>query len=101
MEIWPTTSATASWPLEADVDLADATAQVFLDGAWHDMTWSGAATHDVDAGTWTRTARLLVRGAEADDGQLVTDADDKPQVRAVVDGETLVTRSTLSFAVHA
>lgn len=97
MDIRPDTVELAKWDVSADVDLATATADAYIGGSWQALTWVGAATSA--SGTWTRTASLIVRGANGASGVQVTSST-VPDIRVKVSGETIVRPSTTRFTVH-
>lgn len=94
MDIWPDTLEQAKWTFTADVDLASATAEVYLGAAWRSLTWTGAAT---GTGPYTRVAQVLVAGANPSSGIKVTEADSQPLLRVTVGGEVLERRSSRRF----
>ena len=99
MDLYPDTLVLANWDVTTDVDLASATAEVYLASAWHALTWTGAATHT--GTTWTRTGQILVSGTTPATGVKPTTADYDPLVRVTVGGEVIVVKSTTRFSIRS
>jgi hypothetical protein len=97
MDIYPSTLEDAKWTVTSDVDLATATAEVYVGGSWHALTWTGAAT---GTGPYSRIGKLRVEGADATGGVEVTAADARPLTRVTVGGETIVRSSSGRFYVR-
>lgn len=97
MDIYPDTLEDAKWTITSDVDLATATAQVYVGGSWQTLTWTGATT---GAGPYSRIGKLRVQGASATGGVAVTAADSRPLTRVTVGGETIVRSSSGRFYVR-
>ena len=98
MDIYPTTSEFAHWTITADVDLTTATAEVFLEGEWRAMEWVDAGTEA--NGTWTRTARIRVAGADAPAGLVITGSV-RPEYRISTGGEVIVRTSQHKLNLRA
>lgn len=98
MNVYPDTLAYARWDITADVDLASATAEVFIAAEWHALAWTGAATHTGD--TWTRTARILISGEDAGGDVIPTALDSHPDVKVTAGGEVIVVDSSKQFRVN-
>lgn len=92
MDIHPATTEYAKWTVTADADLATATADVYIEGAWQALTWDAAATQS--GSTWTRVAKLLVRGASAVGGLLITANAYSPDVRVTITGGEVIVRDS-------
>lgn len=100
MDIWPDTSESATFTLEADVDLAGATAKIHLNGQWVALDW--VAAPQTDGTTWTRSATVRARGETASTGSLVTDDDLVPTVMlTLADGQQLVRQATDRFDIRS
>lgn len=98
MDIHPSSSEYAHWDITADVDLGNATLEVYLEGQWRTADWVAAAVYD--GGQWTRTARVRLAGADGVVGLVVTQGG-RPLYRVTAGGEVIVRRSLDSVRLVA
>jgi hypothetical protein len=99
MDIYPDSDVAATWLVETDVDLATATVEVEVDGAWHPGTWVGST---VVAGTkWRRTARAQFRGVDAVSGSIEVLRSQQPSVKVNVGSESRIVGSTERIVVKS
>lgn len=90
--------------MEADVDLSDATFEVYLEGAWRPCQWVAAAvqTTDIDGTSiWTRTAQIQVAGTVGNPGLPINSSHRYPEYRVTVGGETIVRHSKYSLMLRS
>lgn len=99
MDIYPDTSEPATWTITADTSLATATAAVYLNGGWRDLTWNGAQTGPV-GGVYTRSASLRAKGANAAVGNQVTDEDGVPRLKVTIGDQVIIRSSSERFTVR-
>ena len=99
MDVHPNTAEFAHWPITSDVDLTNATFEVYLEGAWRAGTWEGPATQD-DEDLWHRTARIQIAGSLGAPGLVINTSHRYPEYRVTVGGETIVRASKYSLMVR-
>lgn len=98
MDLFADTLEYATWTITADVDLTNATAEVYLADAWRPLDWTGTSAQT--GTTWTRTGQLLTSGANPTGGIKPTATDRQPLIRVTVGGEVIVKRSDNQFTIR-
>lgn len=98
MNIYPSSSEYAHWDITADVDLGNATLEVYLEGQWRTADWVAAAVQN--GSEWTRTGRIRLSGATGGAGLVITQGQ-RPLYRVTAGGEVIVRHSVSSVKVVA
>ena len=97
MKIYPTTSVSVRWDIEASVDLSSATARVLIDEIWYNLDWVTLSTPVGE--NFVRTAETIIGGVDSAALAKVLESQE-PLVEVTVGTDVLVDSSTSRLDVQ-